>query len=77
MIRPLAAKLLAPALLAGAAAAIAAAPLAGATESADCLDTGSSTVCTRTGHAAIYSEPPNNTHTLNFGPSGLPLYAVE
>lgn len=49
---------LAPALLTGAAAAaILLAPTAAASGSADCEDYGPSSVCTRTGHAAIIAEP--------------------
>jgi hypothetical protein len=78
MIKKLGIKLLGPAFLAGAAAAaIISAPIAGATTSADCADKGSASVCTRSGHTSIHTEPRNDLHTFSFGPGASPLLAVE
>jgi hypothetical protein len=78
MTKKLGIKLLAPTFLAGAAAAaIISAPLAGATDSADCSDRGTSSVCTRTGHSSIYVEPRNDLHTFSIGQGASPLLAVD
>jgi hypothetical protein len=67
-----------PLFVAGAAAAaIISAPVAGAVNSADCSDKGTASVCTRSGHTSIYTEPRNDLHTLSFPPGPSPLFAVE
>lgn len=67
-------KILAPALLAGAAAAaIIAAPAAGATTSSSCSDNGTTSVCTRSGHAAIVATPNVQRQGLSFGGGGNPF----
>lgn len=54
-------KLFAPIVLAtGAATAVALAPIAAASNSASCEDSGLSSVCTKTGHAAIVATPGSN-----------------
>jgi hypothetical protein len=72
-------KILAPTFLAGAVAAatISFAPVAGATDSADCSDRGTSSVCTRTGHSSIYVEPRNDLHTFSIGQGASPLLAID
>lgn len=71
-------KLVAPVFLTGAAAAaIISAPVAGATDSPDCSDRGTSAVCTRTGHASIYTEPRNDLHTFSIAPGQSPLLAID
>jgi hypothetical protein len=77
MIKTLGLKFIAPVVLTGAAAAIISAPAAGATDSPDCSDRGTSAVCTRTGHASIYAEPRNDLHTFSIAPGQSPLLAID
>lgn len=78
-------RIFAPIFLAGAAAAaIISAPVASANE-VDCQDKGTASVCTRGGHASIYSEPRNDLHSFSIAPgpswvrssSQPPLLATE
>ena len=72
----MATKILAPVFLAGAAAAaILFAPSAGATTSANCDDNGVSSMCTRSGHAAIVATPNVRQQGLMFAPGGNPFGA--
>lgn len=80
-------KFIAPLLLAGAAAAaVAFAPAAAAGSSADCNDNGPASVCTRSGHAAIYAEPAQRMQGFSVAPGGMnpfgngpmpPLLAID
>lgn len=65
----------APALLAGAAAAtIIFAPAASAASSTDCDNNGTTSVCTRNGHAAIVAIPrPVGGQQLMIAPGGGPF----
>ncbi len=76
-------KIFAPAFLVGAAAAaIVSAPVAAAT-SANCDDSGPTSVCTRNGHTAIYAEPRQTGPNLMmapgmpFGLGTLPIMAID
>lgn len=64
-------KIFAPALLAAAAAALISAPVAAAT-SANCQDSGPTSVCSRNGHTAIYAEPRQTGPALMMAP-GMPF----
>ena len=69
-------KILAPIFLGGAAAAaILFAPAAGATSSASCADNGTTSVCTRSGHAAIVATPNVTQRGWMFAPGGNPFGA--
>jgi len=78
------AKSIAPLAVAGAAlaAAIAFAPVAAAGNTMECEDTGVSSVCSKTGHAAIVATP-NTTSNGNAGywPFGAgptpPIWALD
>lgn len=76
-------KVFAPILLAGAAAAaVALAPTAGADNSAQCQDNGLTSVCTKTGHAAIVATPGNTQAGGNaYWPFGAgpvpPIWALD
>lgn len=70
----MATKILAPIFLGGAAAAaILFAPAAGATSAASCSDSGTTSVCTRFGHAAIVATPNVRQQGLMFAPGGNPF----
>ena len=75
-------KIFAPALLAAAAAALISAPVAAAT-SANCQDSGPTSVCTRNGHTAIDAEPRQTGANLMmapgmpFGSGTLPIMALD
>lgn len=69
-------KILAPIVLGGAAAAaILFAPAAGATSAANRSDSGTTSVCTRGGHAAIVATPNVTRQGLMFAPGGNPFGA--
>lgn len=76
-------KVFAPIFLAGAAvAAVALAPTAAAVNTAECADSALSSMCTKTGHAAIVATPGTNAGgNVGFWPFGAgptpPIWALD
>ncbi|HPZ94368.1 MAG TPA: hypothetical protein PK871_05535 [Mycobacterium sp.] len=75
-------KIFAPIVMAGAAAAaIAFSPAAGASNEAQCSDSGLSSVCTKSGHAKIVATPGTTAGGNAYSPFGSgpvpPVWAMD
>lgn len=75
-------KIFAPIFLASATAvAVAFAPAAGAGNEAQCSDSGLSSVCTKSGHAAIVATPGTTAGGSGYWPFGAgptpPIWAMD